>query len=257
MNSSDASNPVRSRWSCVEDRGPPPEPISPELVLFDPELARRVRAFAVVGPSLPPAQTPEIRIAEVRPLADRRSPKLRLAITAVGAAASIALVTFATAAVPRADELPYVDGGSPAQDVVTSARTVATTPSRTTGAQTTETRTTETQITETQTTGADTTDAAPAPSKQVPQSVELRWRPVPTADYYNVILWSDGTRLRDYWPRRPRIVLPSRELTRLGAPSGSIVHWFVYPISVEAGARVAGSVHANGSFELPAARRTR
>jgi hypothetical protein len=41
----------RTNWM----RTPDPHPISPELVLVDPELAARVRATAIAGPSYPPA----------------------------------------------------------------------------------------------------------------------------------------------------------------------------------------------------------
>ena len=252
MDSFDAPTPVRTRWSCVDDLDPPlPEPISPELVLVDPELARRVRPVAVVGPPPPPPQTRPIAVAETRPRAARRSPGLRLALTAVGAAALIALVTFATASVPRPGDRPYVEASSPREDVTTPAREVATTGAPTIGAAPTTTRSQPANA-PVATAPTRTTEAAPVPLENTEARIVLRWRPVPSADYYNVILWGEGTRLRDFWPRRPRLVLEARELVRLGAPTGSAVHWFVYPIRSEAGGRVAGPVRAHGAVTVPA-----
>ena len=251
MDFSDSPTPVRSRWSCVDDRDPPsPEPISPELVLVDRELARRVRPVAVVGPPPPRSPTPEISVADARPHADRRSPRLRLAVTAVGMAASIALVTFATAAVPSADELPYFEATR--ADVPAPPRTVATTRGPTMDG-TTPGQTTDGSASTTRT--SPTTDDTPPPLDSAEARIVLHWRPVPSADYYNVILWSDNTRLGDYWPRRPRIAFAPRDLARLGAANQSAIHWFVYPITVEGGTRVAGPLHANGSITLPAAAR--
>jgi hypothetical protein len=164
-------------------------------------------------------------------------------VAAVGVAAAVAVVTIATAAVPRADERPYLDASSPPERATTSSSLTPATPrssmERPPPAATTAT------------TPPKATPAAPASPSKRPKNVELRWRPVRTADYYNVILWSDGTRLRDYWPRRPLIVLVPRELARLGAADASAVHWFVYPVTVEAGRSLVGSVHANGTFTLP------
>lgn len=59
----------------------------------------------------------------------------------------------------------------------------------------------------------------------------LQWQPVAHATYYNVVLWRDGKRILDLWPRAPRVELPATSADhgphkRL-SPGRYL--WFVYP----------------------------
>jgi hypothetical protein len=59
----------------------------------------------------------------------------------------------------------------------------------------------------------------------------LRWRPVPSARYYNVQLWLRGRAVGSWWPSRPRLKLPSRwrfrgEAHRLEPGDYA---WYVWP----------------------------
>jgi hypothetical protein len=153
----------------------------------------------------------------------------------LGAVAAIAVVTIATAAVPGADERPRLDASPSPSSLRSHVQPQPPASPRTV-----------------------TPPSEPKPSSVRPGSpsvpakrLDLRWSPVPNADYYNVILWRDGTRLRDYWPRQPRVVLQRRELVRLGERDASAVHWFVYPVTVETRRSLVGPVHASGAFTLP------
>jgi|RhiMethySRZTD1v2_1073278.scaffolds.fasta_scaffold05264_2 hypothetical protein len=53
--------------------------------------------------------------------------------------------------------------------------------------------------------------------------LELRWRSRPGAPFYNVILWREGERVLDLWPRRTTVTLAGRDL------EPGTYRWFVYP----------------------------
>lgn len=59
----------------------------------------------------------------------------------------------------------------------------------------------------------------------------LQWQPVAHATYYNVVLWRDGKRILDLWPRAPRVELPATsantEPHKRLSPGRYL--WFVYP----------------------------
>jgi hypothetical protein len=80
---------------------------------------------------------------------------------------------------------------------------------------------------------------ASAPSRT---PVELRWRPVADAAFYNVILWRNGERALDLWPAASSVRLPA------GLEPGTYT-WFVYP-SFSDRPRGYGDVAARGTITL-------
>ncbi len=80
---------------------------------------------------------------------------------------------------------------------------------------------------------------------------ELRWRPVRGAAFYNVILWRNGARALDLWPRQAQIKLSVRSL-----PPGEY-RWFTYPaMATKRGVRY-GRLVAQGTLTLSGYRRPR
>ena len=74
--------------------------------------------------------------------------------------------------------------------------------------------------------------------------VELRWRPVPGAVFYNVILWRGDSRVRDFWPDRTSVRIQP------GSLAPGVYRWFVYP-SVGTGTESRfGRLAAHGLLKL-------
>jgi hypothetical protein len=64
----------------------------------------------------------------------------------------------------------------------------------------------------------------------------LAWRSAPNAEFYNVIIWRDGRRVLDAWPKRPSLSLSGRV-------SPGTYRWFVYP-----GRTASGRGHRYGAL---------
>jgi hypothetical protein len=104
------------------------EPISPELVLVDPELAARVRATAVAGPSLP-APSPVLRPpAEQRAAGDaparaeappRRRIRVTTAIAVLGGAALLGAAFLPPREAPRLTDVAPPATAAPARPAPT------------------------------------------------------------------------------------------------------------------------------------------
>lgn len=72
----------------------------------------------------------------------------------------------------------------------------------------------------------------------------LRWRPVTGAEFYNVILWRNGQRALDLWPKNAAADLSDRQL-----PPGEY-RWYVYPaLTTKSGTRY-GPVIAQGTLKV-------
>jgi hypothetical protein len=82
----------------------------------------------------------------------------------------------------------------------------------------------------------------PAPRER--RSLELGWRASTGAVFYNVILWRDGKRVLDLWPRRPELSLAGRRLTP------GTYRWFVYPALADGRGRRYGSLVASGIVKI-------
>ena len=72
---------------------------------------------------------------------------------------------------------------------------------------------------------------AGAPTHVKTSGLELRWRARPGTPFYNVILWRQGKRVLDLWPRRTTVTLAGRDL------EPGTYRWFVYPALPGARAR--------------------
>lgn len=73
--------------------------------------------------------------------------------------------------------------------------------------------------------------------------VEIRWRSISRATLYNVVLWRDGERTLDMWPRRAAIRIPKHRL----APG--VYQWFVYPWLGTSKRPTYGRVLAHGKIK--------
>jgi hypothetical protein len=97
--------------------------------------------------------------------------------------------------------------------------------------------------------GPDTAiHSSPPTAGQAPplthRHVELRWRPVRGAAFYNVIFWRNGVRALDLWPKAATVRLPESRL-----PPGRY-QWFVYPALGKGAERGYGRVAARGTIRL-------
>ncbi|MDQ3671861.1 MAG: hypothetical protein M3364_05410 [Actinomycetota bacterium] len=87
------------------------------------------------------------------------------------------------------------------------------------------------------------TSPAPARTTALPSRL-LRWRSVSGAVLYNVILWRDGERVLDLWPRAAAVRLPTRRLT------AGEYQWFVYPVRETRGKQQFGRLTARGTVRV-------
>lgn len=151
---------MQATWTGPEQVSP--EQLSPELVLVDPELARREREVLARLHDRPVARRPEFPppAAEPKPApSSRRSGarglRLRIVVVGVLLCAGVALVGS------------RIDAGGSGR---TSATAVPPAPSR-------------------RTTSGTRTIAA-----------RIRWRPIAGTKRYDVVLWQHGHRVADLWP---------------------------------------------------------
>ncbi len=86
--------------------------------------------------------------------------------------------------------------------------------------------------------------AAGSPQRPAGEQIRLSWRPVRGATYYNVILWRNGKRALDLWPKATSVRVPEDELD-----PGSY-QWFVYPSFGKGNDRRYGQVAARGTITL-------
>jgi hypothetical protein len=214
------------------------DPVSPELALVDPELARRERAQLPLPP--PPARRephppdtarasgrPSVPTAPLPPQPEpprQRSRGRRVArrVAAMTALAAIGAAGIAAASVARHGEQPEL--GAPAAQVPSAdtpaAPRRARQPTRS-GARATTTRAaagatrtraaTGTQPPPTPPPAATQTTAAPAPPPRTgPEPRTFAWLPVPRATHYRVEFYRGPTRILVAFPARPRLVVPGR-----------------------------------------------
>jgi hypothetical protein len=95
---------------------------------------------------------------------------------------------------------------------------------------------------------------APLPATAAPNGAEprstIRWRPVPGASFYNLILVR-GSRRVDFWPTKPTARVTRSQ--RAGTPATPVVTyaWFVYPAFRSAPGKVRyGTVVDHGSIAV-------
>jgi len=76
----------------------------------------------------------------------------------------------------------------------------------------------------------------------------VRWKPISSATYYNLVLWRDGKRVLDLWPTSPHAVLP-RNWSSRGAHHRLLAGrylWFVYPGLGAKASREYGALAGSG-----------
>jgi hypothetical protein len=226
--------------------------ISPELVMVDPELARRARSLlpepgSFARPAEPAADVGEAPIATEVRLASkprRRYPGPLLYLALASVALNVVLVRNLASSVPR----PSLGAAAsdPASDVGTPTRPIAVlaVASRSRAAA-----------------RADRPPARPSmPKGEVRRVVSgerrqtrrlertLRWKRQRGASYYDLVLWRGGRRVLDLWPRHAEAHLRGRV--------GSAVHeelqpgrylWFVYPGYGPRASHTYGALIASGA----------
>ena len=187
--------------------------VSPELALVDPELAAAARRL-LRGPGDCLIRRPrEDRIAVTPPVPAGRHRPSALAVVAT-------LVVALVVGSPAVDLIPRSSAGPTFADEPASP-------------------------------GVETTPVRPATAgPAVAPATELRWPLVAGADFYDVVLWRDGARVLDAWPRTNRLVVTSGgalEARRL-APGRYL--WFVYAGFDGKTAPRFGPLLAHGELEV-------
>ena len=90
------------------------------------------------------------------------------------------------------------------------------------------------------------------PSRSVrPTGPQLRWRSVPNAILYNLVLWRDGSRVLSIFPAANHTNVPARSrVGRERALRAGRYLWFVYPAYGGAGRLRFGNVIATGTVQI-------
>ena len=208
-----------------------PDAVSPELALVDPDLRRQAQDALPVRPERPattprrepPPESPRSAAAvpsldQLPPYPDESTPttatprpkrrrrrRLVLAGLALLAAAGVALAVAEATVVERrpagrvggAALQPSPPNAADAQSQAPRRQAATTTvaPAETNGSIRTET-------------------AAPNPPAQEDVHWTFVWPAVAGADYYNVRFSRAGRTILEAWPRRPRLVVPERGVSR-------------------------------------------
>jgi hypothetical protein len=79
-----------------------------------------------------------------------------------------------------------------------------------------------------------------------PAGVLVRWKRVPGAGFYNMIVWRDGVRVLDLWPHKAAVRVPREKLE-----PGTYL-WFVYPSFKTEDGRRFGELAKSGKFSVRA-----
>jgi hypothetical protein len=187
------------------------EPISPELCLVDPVLARRARELLSpledVEPALSPAPAAALRV--------EAAPRGRL--TRLGVWLLVPSVVLNAALLwPRSDSSPVV-AASPALPAARPPAKHPAAPKPRTGGVL----------------GAKTKPRrAVDPPVTVPraQSRRLSWPATPSATSYDLVLWRGHRRVADLWPKKPGI-----DVAKVACGAGRRLKkgrylWFAYPV---------------------------
>jgi hypothetical protein len=224
-----------------------PQPVSPELALVDPELARVARAL-LPPPSDCCAPRPSVDLAGVVDVrnehgsrATARVPITRIAMVMTFLAVVIGPTlltevwqpasqrpTLALAEPPH--EVPLrgatagpLSGVASAKKTVASAATIVSSSTKAVAPSTSPVASATGSV-------ASATSVAPQYVSSTVETV-LRWAPTSNASYYNVVVWYGGKRVLDIWPRQPHVEFPHVWNYRGKAYRLELGRylWFVYP----------------------------
>lgn len=203
----------------MRTEAPPPamEPISPELCLVDPVLARRARE------SLPPleeAASEPVAAAEA-PRRHRRLTRLGGWVLAASLLLNVALLWPKNTAETTPVLSPPVPASTPAPKAARAPKVARSpakrpTPKRTGGVLAAKAEAKR--------------STRPAKPRIVRKRRVLSWRATPRADLYDLVLWRGHRRVADLWPTKPKVSVAT---VACGAgkrlPKGRYL-WFVYPV---------------------------
>lgn len=200
------------------------ERASPELILVDPELALAARRLLDdpgdclarrfwPGATTGPARRPEPATSTVLAHGERHLPRAERPLPSFLAVLG-ALLTALVVGSPLLDLLP-ADVERPS-----FARTGERGPAA----------------------GTETESDASKP-------VRLQWREVRGADFYDVVLWREGRRVTDLWPKTNAVAIENTGdgATALGPGT---YQWFVFPAFNEDGSTRFGASVARGKFRV-------
>jgi hypothetical protein len=209
------------------------EPISPELALVDPELARRARALL---PHLSPVEP--VAAPEPPPRARR-----------LGIRRDLLTRTAAWLAVPSiALNIAYIRTDSAAQPTTVSAPpprvvTVTIAPRAPKNTAPRRVRPSRSGV-------ASARHAERRPHLRTAAKV-LRWPGVARATAYDVVLWRDHDRVADVWTTKPRATVAEVACKGNTPLAAGKYLWFVYPL-VHARPRRYGRLAKWGTLRVPA-----
>lgn len=207
-------------------------PLSPELALVDPELAERARhalRIAAAAPRTPPVEAP--RNAEL----PSRLPRRYGSLTRAAAALAVPSIILNVALLRDATPVTQFRAADPVGPVAAETSTMVDAALRLRPAL--------------QRRPAATGAAGPA--RPVTVQPVLRWKKLPAARLYDVVIWRDGRRVRDVWTRERSVSVRSVACATSAAhlATGSYL-WFVYPVHAAVGSKRFGRLARWGNFRV-------
>ena len=186
------------------------EPISPELCLVDPVLARHARKLLPPLEDVEPTRSPA-------PAAALRVAASRGRVTRLGAWLLVPSVVLNLALLwPRSDSAPVVASSPPPLAARPPAKHPAAPKPRTGGVLAAKTK-------------PRRMPKAPAAAPPV-QTRRLSWPATPSATAYDLVLWRGHRRVADLWPKKPGI-----DVAKVACGAGRRLKkgrylWFAYPV---------------------------
>ena len=235
---------VPLRRSQPERGSSPLGPISPELVLVDPVLARAARALLpdlprFVPSPLQPAQpiaervlsSIEPAVAEPVSSSGRRPGFITGIAVGLGAAALVGLLV-------RSDERPTPQQ---VETVASPAPTVPTTTAKPTTPSATTPAPSPTPSPGTTTAAPSTTTGSPTPTDAPPPGQTFVWANEPNAAAYEFQLFRGSERIFRASVTEPRLELPGRwrRAGRSYELTPGSYRWYVWPVSRQTGRQAA------------------
>jgi hypothetical protein len=209
------------------------EPISPELCLVDPVLARRAREL------LPPFEE-----VAPRPVAAPEAPRRHRRLTRLGGwALAASLLLNVSLLWPKSTaETPVLSSAPAPAPTPTAARPPAKhpvarrpTPKRTGGVLAAKAEAKR--------------STRPAKPRVIRKRRVLSWRATPRADLYDLVLWRGHRRVADLWPTKSKVSVATVACSAGKRLARGRYLWFVYPV-VDRVSHRYGALAGWGAVEL-------
>jgi hypothetical protein len=214
------------------------EPISPELCLVDPVLARRARELL---PPLEEVASGPVAAAEAPPRSHRRLTRLGGWVLAASLLLNVALLwpksTAETAPVLSPAPTPAPARAPARAPAPKAARSPAKRPApkRVGGVLAAKTEAKR--------------STRPAKPRVVRKRRVLSWRATARADLYDLVLWRGHRRVADLWPTKSRISVATVACGAGKRLAKGRYLWFVYPV-VDRASRRYGALAGWGSVDI-------